>query len=102
MLLIILKPLVPLYMNSAVDNPARPAHQQVGSTSTNGVGPARVYKSPTMLSTNVAYPPRPVLGSAADLDVIMDHCDYSTGKVSTLVTSQGLWITRQVSMSATV
>lgn len=34
---------------------------------------------------NLAYPPRPVPGSVADLDVIMDHCDFSQGKVSILL-----------------
>lgn len=90
-----LKSSVPLYVNSAaVDNPARPAHHKVGSTSTNGVGLPRVYKSPAVLSTNIAYPPRPVLGSIADLDVIMDYCDFTTGKVSTLVMSEGSRLTR--------
>ena len=30
---------------------------------------------------NVAYPPRPVPGSAADLDIVMDNCDFSENKV---------------------
>lgn len=30
---------------------------------------------------NVAYPRRPVAGSIADLDIIMEHCDFSEHKV---------------------
>ncbi|KAJ7038308.1 glycosyltransferase family 32 protein [Mycena alexandri] len=29
---------------------------------------------------NVAYPPRPVPGSIADLDIVMEHCDFSEKK----------------------
>lgn len=70
--------LVPAYVNLAVHDSAHPANP-------NG-GTPRVYTSPKVLSTNVTYPPRPVPGSAADLDVIMDHCDFSTGKVGTIIT----------------
>jgi WD repeat and SOF domain-containing protein 1 len=30
---------------------------------------------------DTAYPPRPVPGSVADMDIVMDHCDFSTQKV---------------------
>lgn len=29
---------------------------------------------------NLAYPPRPVPKAAIDLDIVMEHCDYGTGK----------------------
>ncbi|THU97646.1 glycosyltransferase family 32 protein [Dendrothele bispora CBS 962.96] len=49
-------------------------------TDTLGVGPKRVYLDIQSASPNVAYPPRPVPGSVADMDIIMDNCDFSTGK----------------------
>jgi len=50
-------------------------------TDTLGVGPRRVYLDIQSAPPNVAYPPRPVPGSVADMDVVMDHCDFSTSKV---------------------
>ncbi|CAK5278359.1 unnamed protein product [Mycena citricolor] len=49
-------------------------------TDTIGHGPKRTYLSPQSVPPHVAYPPRPVPGSVADLDVIMKHCDFSQGK----------------------
>lgn len=51
-------------------------------SSTNGVGPSRVYLDIQSTRPNVAYPPRPVADSVADLDIIMEHCDFSANKVS--------------------
>ncbi|KZP16846.1 glycosyltransferase family 32 protein [Athelia psychrophila] len=45
-----------------------------------GIGPKRVYLDIQSSLNNVAYPPRPVPGSVADLDVIMEHCDFSQQK----------------------
>ncbi|KAK7053032.1 hypothetical protein VNI00_004353 [Paramarasmius palmivorus] len=45
-----------------------------------GVGPKRVYLDIQSVPPHVAYPPRPVPGSVADMDVIMKHCDFSAGK----------------------
>lgn len=53
-------------------------------TDTYGVGPKRVYLDNQSRYPNVAYPPRPVPGSVADMDMIMKHCNFSTGKVRTL------------------
>lgn len=53
------------------------------ANSTRGTGAKRTYLNITTQSRNVAYPPRPVPGSVADLDVIMDHCDFSNKKVLT-------------------
>lgn len=50
------------------------------ATTTRGDGPRRVYLDVQSLPPNLAYPPRPVPGSVADLDIIMDHCDFSQGK----------------------
>ncbi|KAL6310082.1 hypothetical protein BKA93DRAFT_814404 [Sparassis latifolia] len=46
-------------------------------TTTLGAGAKRVYLD---LQPNAAFPPRPVPGSIADLDVVMDHCDFSTNQ----------------------
>ena len=52
------------------------------ATDTLGLGPKRVYPDIVRDHNNVAYPPRPIPGSVADLDVIMDHCDFTHNKVS--------------------
>ncbi|KAF8153230.1 glycosyltransferase family 32 protein [Crassisporium funariophilum] len=63
--------------------PARYRSRQPGPdvvTQNRGVGPKRVYLDLQVHPPNVAYPPRPVPGSVADLDHIMTHCNFSTGK----------------------
>lgn len=45
-----------------------------------GTGPARQYVSMKSEPPNVHFPPRPPAGGIADLDIIMDHCDFSTHK----------------------
>jgi len=57
-----------------------PASRNGYAVHTEGTGMQRVYldvKAPV----NSGYPPRPVPGSVADLDIVMEHCDFSTGKV---------------------
>ena len=54
-------------------------------TEGRGVGPKRVYLDIQSQPPSVAYPPRPVPGSVADLDHVMKHCDFGTGKVRLLV-----------------
>ena len=54
----------------------------VNGTGTLGAGPKRVYLDIQSKPPNVAYPPRPVPGSVADLDHVMKHCNFSKGKVS--------------------
>lgn len=65
-------------------NPARPfgSHPKEGFVGlpASGAGPERIYLRPTAEEKSV-YPPRPIPGSVADMDIIMEHCDYSTGKV---------------------
>ncbi|KAI5898419.1 uncharacterized protein SCHCODRAFT_02612047 [Schizophyllum commune H4-8] len=50
------------------------------TTDSEGVGAQRVYLDIQSRPPNVAYPPRPVPGSAADLDIVMDNCDFSENK----------------------
>ncbi|PFH53443.1 hypothetical protein AMATHDRAFT_73281 [Amanita thiersii Skay4041] len=47
---------------------------------THGVGSKRVYLDLQSQPPNTAYPPRPVPGSVADMDIIMKHCDFSQNK----------------------
>ncbi|KDQ63507.1 hypothetical protein JAAARDRAFT_120845 [Jaapia argillacea MUCL 33604] len=49
-------------------------------TNSQGIGPKRVYLDIQSQPPRVAYPPRPVPGSVADLDVIMEHCDFTNKK----------------------
>ena len=51
-------------------------------TSTVGSGLNRTYLDIQSSPPDVGYPPRPVPGSIADLDIVMDHCDFSNNKVS--------------------
>ena len=51
-------------------------------TESTGIGPKRVYLDIQSHAPDVAYPPRPVPGSVADLDHIMSHCDFGQGKVN--------------------
>ncbi|QRV91144.1 myotubularin-related protein 10 [Ceratobasidium sp. AG-Ba] len=50
------------------------------ATYTIGTGPSRKYVTIKSEPPNVHYPPRPVAGGIADLDIIMDHCDFSAQK----------------------
>ncbi|KAF7320089.1 Pyruvate kinase [Mycena kentingensis (nom. inval.)] len=73
-----------VWLDKILDNPALPPRRGVqpprtGGTTTRGVGARRVYLDNNQLK-NVAYPPRPVPGSLADLDIIMEHCDFSEKK----------------------
>lgn len=66
-----------------VNKPSRyraPGVQYV--TDARGAGPKRTYLDIQSKPPNVAYPPRPVPGSVADLDHIMKYCNFGTGKVS--------------------
>ncbi|KIO24739.1 hypothetical protein M407DRAFT_212112 [Tulasnella calospora MUT 4182] len=48
--------------------------------STIGIGSTREYINITAQPPNIAYPPRVPTGSVADLDVIMENCDFSQQK----------------------
>lgn len=52
-----------------------------------GVGPKRVYLDIQSSPPHVSYPPRPVPGSIADMDIVMEHCDFSQGKVHTSIST---------------
>ncbi|KAK1232320.1 hypothetical protein PQX77_004571 [Marasmius sp. AFHP31] len=63
------------------ENPSLPPRSAVGDPyGTIGVGPKRVYLDMKSSAGNIPYPPRPMPGSVADLDIIMQHCDFATGK----------------------
>ncbi|KAH9937185.1 uncharacterized protein B0H18DRAFT_969493 [Fomitopsis serialis] len=66
-------------------NPALPAkksatipsrYRSPTATDTIGTGSKRVYLDIQAKHPNVAYPPRPVSGSVADLDAVMEHCEF--------------------------
>ncbi|KAF5337269.1 hypothetical protein D9611_003102 [Ephemerocybe angulata] len=69
-----------------IENPSLPLQrpnltpEQDSITSTHGEGPRRVYFARTQEPPNTAYPPRPVPGSVADLDMVMEHCDFTEHK----------------------
>ncbi|KAJ6621628.1 hypothetical protein B0H10DRAFT_2162996 [Mycena sp. CBHHK59/15] len=80
-----------LGLKTTLDNPALPPRRTAlpsrfrapvgpSTTTTHGVGPRRVYLDIQSQPPNVAYPPRPVPGSIGDLDVVMEHCDFSEKK----------------------
>lgn len=50
-------------------------------TESRGTGAKRIYLDIQSQPPNVAYPPRPVSGSVADMDHIMKHCDFGQAKV---------------------
>ena len=50
-------------------------------TESLGMGGKRTYLDIQSQPPNVAYPPRPVPGSVADMDHIMAHCDFGQAKV---------------------
>ncbi|RDB28629.1 hypothetical protein Hypma_015633 [Hypsizygus marmoreus] len=50
------------------------------ANSTRGIGAERTYLEIKAQPPNIAYPPRPVPGGVADLDVVMDNCDFSEHK----------------------
>ena len=48
---------------------------------TAGTGAERIYPDVRNKPTEFGHPPRPIPGSAADLDRILEQCDFGTGKV---------------------
>ncbi|KIL00231.1 hypothetical protein PAXRUDRAFT_130333 [Paxillus rubicundulus Ve08.2h10] len=80
---------------ASIPNPALPparAHTLVSPftsppgpviTTAQGVGPRRTYHLTQNLTDNLAttaYPPRSISGSIADLDIILDQCNFANGK----------------------
>ena len=81
--------------SSAIPNPALPPRRAArlpprlrpvskSITSTNGIGPRRVYLDFQTTESEKSHPLRPVTGSVADLDIIMKNCDFSTNQVTTV------------------
>ncbi|VDB97866.1 unnamed protein product [Peniophora sp. CBMAI 1063] len=65
--------------------PAGPSHRRNSSHDRpalrrNDHGPQRIYPELRATPPDVAYPPRPPTGSIADLDIVMNHCDFSQQK----------------------
>ncbi|KAJ7103636.1 glycosyltransferase family 32 protein [Mycena belliarum] len=80
-----------LGLRSVLNNPALPPRRTAlptrfrapsgpNTVTTRGVGPKRAYLDIQSQPPHVAYPPRPVPGSIADLDIVMEHCDFSEKK----------------------
>ncbi|KAG6852523.1 hypothetical protein C0991_011251 [Blastosporella zonata] len=72
-------------LNPAIPHQGRaskPSHIPIEErdTETYGVGPKRTYLDIQSVYPNVAYPPRPVPGSVADMDAIMKYCNFSANK----------------------
>ncbi|KAI0778474.1 hypothetical protein BD413DRAFT_509566 [Trametes elegans] len=49
-------------------------------TYTVGTGAGRIYPEVKNRPSDYGHPPRPIPGSVADLDIILEHCDFATGK----------------------
>jgi hypothetical protein len=73
-----------------------------GIESTAGAGPTRVYLDIQVQPPDVAYPPRPVAGSIADLDIVMDNCDFGRSKVRRFGISDLSALKTYISMYGTV
>jgi DDB1- and CUL4-associated factor 13 len=94
-----LNPALPPRKVAKIPSRFRPPGAAVGETV--GHGPKRVYLDVQARPPDVAYPPRPVPGSVADLDIIMDLCDFpSKVRVSCLAILSMTLISYR-SMSAT-
>ncbi|KAG6889954.1 hypothetical protein C0995_013481 [Termitomyces sp. Mi166 len=61
-------------LNPALPHQSKSSRIPLDETHTYGVGPRRTYLDIQSVYPNVAYPPRPVPGSVADMDTIMQHC----------------------------
>lgn len=73
-----INPALPPRKSSTIPSRFRPP----SVTNTLGIGAKRVYLDIQSKPPNVAYPPRPLPGSVADMDVVMEHCDFSQNKVT--------------------
>jgi WD repeat and SOF domain-containing protein 1 len=69
-----LNPALPPRKVAKIPSRFRPPGAAVAETT--GHGPKRVYLDIQARPPDVAYPPRPVPGSVADLDIIMDLCEF--------------------------
>ncbi|TFK30371.1 hypothetical protein FA15DRAFT_690132 [Coprinopsis marcescibilis] len=67
-------------LKKPLTNPSLPPLPLNYAESTRGVGPKRMYLDLTPQPPDGAYPRRPLPGSAADLNIVMEHCDFSKKK----------------------
>ncbi|KAI9512833.1 glycosyltransferase family 32 protein [Russula earlei] len=74
-----LNPALPSRKIATIPSRFRPPGAAVSET--KGHGPKRIYLDLQARPPNVAYPPRPVPGSVADLDIIMDLCEFPSNYV---------------------
>ncbi|EIW64317.1 uncharacterized protein TRAVEDRAFT_138986 [Trametes versicolor FP-101664 SS1] len=74
---------------SAPSNPALPSSAALKYptasdggvvTYTVGTGAERIYPEVKNRQPEFGHPPRPIPGSVADLDIILENCDFETGK----------------------
>ncbi|KAK1216072.1 hypothetical protein PQX77_021303 [Marasmius sp. AFHP31] len=76
-------PAIPAKQRRATPSRYRPPPSTVttdADTDPLGIGSKRIYLDIQSVPPHVAYPPRPVPGSVADMDIVMKHCDFSEGK----------------------
>lgn len=73
-------PSLPSRHNSSLSPKYRSSTKPGVVVGTHGVGPKRVYLDIQSKPSEIAYPPRPLAGSVADMDIIMKHCDFSQDK----------------------
>ncbi|KAJ3987696.1 glycosyltransferase family 32 protein [Lentinula detonsa] len=66
-----------------ISNPGLPPlpDGEVRGQATRGTGFMRVYPEIQHNNLSIAFPPRPAPGSIADLDVVKQHCDFSSHKL---------------------
>ncbi|KZO95031.1 hypothetical protein CALVIDRAFT_565138 [Calocera viscosa TUFC12733] len=69
----------PRYPNPGLPSTPAPFHPFLPDAHP-GIGNLREYPEVRGTIPDVAYPPRPPPGSVADLDVVMQHCDFSSHK----------------------
>ncbi|KAH7928523.1 hypothetical protein BV22DRAFT_1126499 [Leucogyrophana mollusca] len=76
---IILNPALPPAKAHTFVSPFTPPPGPV-TTVTRGNGPHRRYLDIENQTAGLAYPPRPISGSVADLDIILEQCNFSQNK----------------------
>ncbi|KAJ3829765.1 snoRNA binding protein [Lentinula raphanica] len=64
-------------------NPGLPLlpNDQVHGPGIHGTGFGRVYAAIQHENLSIAFPPRPIPGSIADMDIVMQHCSFSSHKL---------------------
>ncbi|TFK75691.1 hypothetical protein BDN72DRAFT_810612 [Pluteus cervinus] len=70
----------PWHTSRGAGGAVRVAVEEPAGLETIGIGPKRVYLDIQNSPPDVAYPPRPIPGSVADMDIVMKYCDFSKEK----------------------